>query len=99
MMLKAARAWQVRPSEFQAWSVRDKLSAVALLQQEALVGPCGHPHDVTTGDLEGWFEVDDTETCWACAAMDQYRKDHAEQGSPPGAIIRVVDTRTHNHEE
>jgi hypothetical protein len=90
MALKAARAWQVRPSEFQSWSLRDKLQAVALLEHEASIGRCGHPHDVSTGDKEGWYEVDDTLVCWACAKLDEYQK---EQKDPtPGVQLRIVDT-------
>lgn len=38
-------------------------------------------------------------TCWACAALDDYRHAHEESGSPNGAILRVVDTRLEDHKE
>ena len=76
------------------WSVKDRALAMALIAAEADIGPCGHPHSQTTGDLEGWFEVNDEVVCWACYAADEDRKDHAETGTPSGAIARVIDTRT-----
>lgn len=97
MELKVARAWRVRPSELAHWPMRDRVMASALLLHEDRIGPCGHPHDVSVGDMEGWYEVDDSRVCWACAARDQYLKDHSESGLPPGVLIRVVDT--HNQEE
>lgn len=92
--LRAAREWRVRPSELrEVWPERDRLAAIALVAHEASIGPCGHPHDETTGDMEGWYEVHDDQVCWACYARDEYEKDHRETGPPSGAIVRVVDTR------
>ena len=81
----------MRPSEFQGWSLKDKLSAIALLEHEAAIGPCGHSHEVSTGDKEGWYEVDDKLVCWACAAIADYQKSAGDK-MEPGVILRVRDT-------
>lgn len=81
------------------WTHRDRMLAMAFVAAEQDIGPCGHPHSKTRGDLEGWFEVHDDDVCWACYARDEYLKDHAETGTPPGAIIRVIDTRTVTDDE
>ena len=94
MELRVARAWQVRPSELLTWTRRDLVAAGALLQYEKSIGPCGHSHVVTGGDGEGWWEVRDDESCWACAALQEYRKAHEKAEPIPGQQIRVVDTRT-----
>jgi hypothetical protein len=84
----------VRPTVLiNEWTRRDRDLAKALLLHEASIGPCGFPHDETTGDLEGWFEVNDETVCWACFARDQYTTEHRETGPPDGAIVRIIDTR------
>lgn len=94
MELRVARAWQVRPSELRNWSNEDRTQAAALLLTEADIGPCGYPHSTTTDpDLDGWFEVDPGAVCAVCAAMDRYRKDHADGGSEPGQLLVVRDLR------
>lgn len=93
MELRVAKAWKVRPSELDNWSRRDLLAAIALLQYEGSVGPCGHPHFTTGGDGEGWWEVKDEQFCWACASLEEYKETHKETGLLPGQLLRVVDTR------
>jgi hypothetical protein len=51
---------------------------------------CGHPKSrAMHPDMAGEFEVDDSITCYACAAEDEYRKAHKD--IPAGAVLRVVD--------
>ena len=40
-------------------------------------------------DMDGWFEVDDTAVCQACAARERYLKDRDDKQSEPGVKIGV----------
>jgi hypothetical protein len=99
--LRAARDWKVRPSEFAKWSHRDRLQAMALILHEGDIGPCGQPHSKTLDparDLDGWFDVKADRVCPACAALEEFRRNHAE-GLDPGVIVQVVNTKDHPEDE
>lgn len=78
------------------WSARDRGLATALTVLEDSVHACGHDLERSTHpDMGGgWYEVDDTMVCEACAALEKWR---AETENPePGVMPVVVDTRPEN---
>ena len=85
----------MRPTVFrQEWSARDQALAVALVAHEASIGRCGKSHAGTTDpDLDGWFEVDTEQVCYACAALERHEREQQEPGEP-GQLVRIVDLRT-----
>ena len=48
-------------------------------------------------DNDGWFDIDDSTVCTACAALDLYEKEHAKTPLEPGTLLRVIYTREHHH--
>lgn len=89
--------WRVRPLEFLgvdppgAWTETDRFLAEALtLYERSLCGDCGHDKTVAWDDsADGWFEVDDSIMCHACAARERYQNDHKEKTPEPGVKIGV----------
>lgn len=100
--LRAARAWQVRPSEFREWEHRDRQQAMALLAHEASIGPCGHSHVRMLDPREdlggGWMDVRVVGVCPACEAAELFRQQNAE-GLGAGVVVRVVNTKDYPDEE
>lgn len=83
------------PTEYlEKWSPRDRGLAEALIVHEDTThGPCGHQlSESTNDDMDGWYEVDDSTVCHACAALERFR-DEAKDGAEPGVLLRVVDVR------
>ncbi|NUP03541.1 MAG: hypothetical protein HOW59_37025 [Nonomuraea sp.] len=72
------------------WTSRDLSLAMADLLARDDIGPCGHPHSVTTKPgAADRYKVDDSAVCGACAQIEKHR---AHDGDPkPGALLRVVD--------
>lgn len=55
---------------------------------------CGHPKDrAFHPDNDGWFEVTDVITCWACTAMDNHGHDYVAGPARPFELLVVADTR------
>lgn len=95
--LKAARSWHAPPGEYlggaQGWTYVSRTLAAALTYLDEIRCPRGHYTDDTTDpDAEGWYEVDDSMICEACAALDRYHKDHEHSPPEPGALLFVRDT-------
>lgn len=56
--------------------------------------PCGVDRDIGfDSESDGWLEVDDSLVCVACAALEQYQKEHEKSPPEPGTVLRVIDTR------
>ena len=66
---------------------------MALTVHEASIhDACGHYRDEAWDpDSDGWYEVDDSTTCHACAARDRWQKDNQE--NEPGQLVWVKDER------
>lgn len=60
--------------------------------------PCGVDKDIAFDpDNDGWFEVDDSWVCTACAALDRYKEENEKSPTEPGTLLRVIYTREHHH--
>lgn len=99
--LRTARAWGVPLSTIRGngtpgvWKPQDRFAALALLEHEASLHVCGEPRSLAFNpDMSGYYEVEDGLVCAACAALDEYRKEHAEDAPIPGQVLHVVNTRT-----
>jgi hypothetical protein len=98
--LRTAREWGVPLSTIRGngtpgvWKPQDRFAALALLEYEATLHACGYPRDLAFNpDMSGWFEVDDTNSCAACAALDEYRREHESDPPIPGQVLHVINTR------
>lgn len=99
--LRTAREWGVPLSTIRGsgtpgvWKPQDRFAALALIEHEASLHACGVARNLAFNpDMSGWFEVDDTLTCAACAALEEYRRNHED--TPPGQVLHVVNTRPDN---
>lgn len=97
--LRAARQWQVRPSQFREWANADRVQAVALVTYEASIGRCGHSHIRTMDPAEdlggGHLVMAEVGSCPACEALDEWNDDSKREKSEPGAQWAVVNIRDH----
>ena len=89
--MRVAREWQVPHSTIvRDWTSRDLSLAMAALLAKDDIGPCGHPHSLTTQPgAKDHFKVA-TEVCGACARLDEHRTMH-ESDRVPGTLVRVID--------
>ena len=95
--MQTALKWRVRPLEFLGvesggpWTETDRLLAEALTVYERMIcSDCGCNSRVACDeDMDGWFEVDDSTTCQACAARERYTKDLKDRTPDPGVKIGV----------
>lgn len=93
LALKAARAWQVRPSEYLGWSGLDRGLAEGLIEAESSVGPHGIPWvDALDPENDGWFEVRE-QIDYAQRPLDEWQKENQGSEAEPGARVYVVDLR------
>lgn len=97
--LRTAREWGVPLSTIRGngtpgvWKPQDRFAAMALLEYETTLHACGFPVDVAMHpEMGGYFEVDDTNVCAACAALDEYRRERANDQPIPGQVLRVINT-------
>lgn len=82
------------------WGYASRILAAALTFLDAIKCPRGHYTDETTEDgAEGWFEVDDSTICEACAAIDNYRENNKDKPPVPGALLYVRDLARDDDEE
>lgn len=60
---------------------------------------CQIPREIAFDpENDGWFEVDDSTVCGACAELDRYEKEHEKNPPEPGTLLRVIYTRPgHTH--
>lgn len=90
------------PTKLREWTAEDRTLASALLAHEKSIGRCGHSHHVTLkpgADLDGWFKVNDSQTCPACAALDEWKQDADPEKLPAGVLPRVVNLKDEPDEE
>lgn len=95
--MQTALKWKVRPLEFLGveqggpWTDTDRILAEALtVYERSLCADCGWDRRVAwDDDMDGWFEVDDTAVCQACAARERYLKDRDGKAAEPGVKIGV----------
>lgn len=53
---------------------------------------CGHDLERSSNpDMDGWYKVEETEVCYACAALERWREEN--EVLEPGLVPFVVDTR------
>lgn len=75
----------------------DFLLTMALeIHDTELLCSCGcgqYVEDSRDDDADGYYEVDDSNICYARAAIVRYEKD-AGDSAEPGTMLRVYDTRT-----
>lgn len=88
-----AREWKVPHSTLiRDWTSRDLSLAMADLLARDDIGPCGHPHSVTTqpGAIDH-YKVDDSLVCGACARRAEYDASTDHSDAKPGVQLRVID--------
>ena len=94
--MQTARDWRVRPLEFfgveqaGSWTETDRALTEALtIYERSLCPDCGrHSSIAFDPDTNGWFEVDDSTVCEACAARERWQDDNKDM--EPGQKVRVV---------
>lgn len=97
LQLQTARAWGVplgtirHGRDPQVWTPQDRQAAAALIEYENSLHTCGFPRSESFDQSKsGFYEVDNTLTCHACAALDEYRKGHPN--GEPGQVLFLKDT-------
>lgn len=93
--LQTALKWGRRPLEFfgveagPAWTETDRVLAMALeLYERSLCAECSQPRELAWDpEMDGWFEVDDSTVCMACAERERWVKEVKEP--QPGQKITV----------
>ena len=92
----------MRPLEFLGveergpWTDTDRLLAEALTVHERMICECGwNRRHAWDPDMDGWFEVDDSSVCQACAARERYLKDHKGEGEPGVKVGVTLDPGYH----
>jgi hypothetical protein len=90
-----AREWQVPYSTLvRDWTAKDLELATAYLLDRDDVGPCGHPHSVSTRpENADRYVIDEERTCAACAALERHRaQQQRDNDTPePGVLTVVLD--------
>ena len=97
LQVRAAHDWGTPPVEFMGgktgWTHVSRLLAAAWTYLESIRCPRGHLTDDTTDpNADGWFEVDDSVICEACAELDRYHEEHKDSPPEPGRLLYVRDT-------
>lgn len=97
--MRVAKVWQVPHSTLtREWSSRDLSLAIASLLAADDVGPCGHPHSVTTRPENiDRYAVRDDKVCGACRAEQAHRASHDDLGH--GVLLQVVDLQDPEHDD
>lgn len=98
--VEAARAWSTPPSVLRGrvvadgeavWTEKDRLTALALLEEERNTHSCGHPIDEAFAkDNDGKY-VGEAIRCHACAASQREAKDFEDNPEGLFVIARKVD--------
>ncbi|MDR6861978.1 hypothetical protein [Phycicoccus sp. 3266] len=98
LQLRTAARWGVplgtirHGRDPQVWTPQDRQAAVALVEFENSIHTCGHPQSESFDQAKsGFYEVDDTLVCHACAALEEYRKANP-QAAQPGQVLFIRDT-------
>lgn len=93
----------MRPLEFfgiegeGAFTQTDRAITQGLtLYEQSLCADCKTPaFESFNPEMDGWYEVDDSAVCYACAAREHYGKlvEKSGQHPEPGMKIQIVNTR------
>ena len=84
------------------WTDTDSLLATAHELWERSKCPNGKSHyadEAWDDDADGWFEVDDSTVCQACAALERWQREHDTHRPEPGTLVRVKDMRREPDED
>ncbi|HEY1175511.1 MAG TPA: hypothetical protein VGF17_05090 [Phytomonospora sp.] len=80
------------------WTSRDLSLAMADLLARDDIGPCGHPHSITTRpENEDRYAVKADVVCGGCKALAKHQASNDDHA--PGALVQVVDLKDPAHDE